>query len=136
MPTLYTPESANRALPLVRRIVEDMVSAYARWRDLAREYELLAAGARPDRLDPRVDALQREIDARAHEIAGYERELDELGIRVPAGAHDRGLVDFPAELGGRPIYLCWQLGEQDVAFWHEPEGGFAGRQPIAPTAAA
>jgi hypothetical protein len=133
---LFTPESANRALPLVRRIVEDMVAAYAGWRDVAHEYELLAAASRPDRLDERADALRRQLDTYAQEIAGYERELDALGLRVPPGAHDRGLVDFPYERDGRTVFLCWSLGEPAVSFWHEPEAGFAGRQPIVPGTAA
>ena len=43
---------------------------------------------------------------------------------------DRGLVDFPALQDGREIYLCWQEGEDEIEFWHEPEAGFAGRRPI------
>jgi hypothetical protein len=43
---------------------------------------------------------------------------------------DRGLVDFPALLDGREIYLCWELGEDEVAFWHELEGGYGGREPL------
>jgi hypothetical protein len=41
-----------------------------------------------------------------------------------------GLLDFPALRGGREVYLCWQYGEGEIAFWHEIEAGFAGRQPI------
>jgi hypothetical protein len=43
---------------------------------------------------------------------------------------DRGLVDFPAVLDGREIYLCWELGEDDVAYWHELETGYGGREPL------
>ena len=43
---------------------------------------------------------------------------------------DRGLVDFPALSDGREIYLCWELGEDEVAYWHELEAGFGGRQPL------
>jgi hypothetical protein len=43
---------------------------------------------------------------------------------------DRGLVDFPALLDGREIYLCWELGEDEVAYWHELEGGYGGREPL------
>ncbi|HEY7266230.1 MAG TPA: DUF2203 domain-containing protein [Solirubrobacterales bacterium] len=43
---------------------------------------------------------------------------------------DRGLVDFPALSGGREIYLCWELGEDEVAHWHELEGGYGGREPL------
>ena len=41
-----------------------------------------------------------------------------------------GLLDFPALKDGRDVYLCWQYGEEDIAFWHEVEAGYAGRQPI------
>jgi hypothetical protein len=43
---------------------------------------------------------------------------------------DRGLVDFPALVDGREIYLCWELGEDEVAYWHELEGGYGGREPL------
>jgi len=46
-------------------------------------------------------------------------------------------VDFPSLREGREVYLCWQLGEERVAFWHELNVGFAGRQPCSlPMAAA
>ena len=41
-----------------------------------------------------------------------------------------GLLDFPALKDGREVYLCWQYGEGDIAFWHEVEAGYAGRQTI------
>jgi hypothetical protein len=43
---------------------------------------------------------------------------------------DRGLVDFPALRDGREIYLCWLEGEEEIAWWHEPEAGYAGREPL------
>jgi hypothetical protein len=43
---------------------------------------------------------------------------------------DRGLVDFPALRDGREIYLCWELGENEVAYWHDLEGGYGGREPL------
>jgi hypothetical protein len=43
---------------------------------------------------------------------------------------DRGLVDFPALIDGREVYLCWELGEDEVGFWHDLEGGYGGREPL------
>lgn len=43
---------------------------------------------------------------------------------------DRGLVDFPALRDSREIYLCWEVGENEVAYWHDLEGGYGGREPL------
>jgi len=42
-----------------------------------------------------------------------------------------GLLDFPALGAGRPVWLCWRLGEDRIAFWHGTDEGFAGRRPLA-----
>ena len=43
---------------------------------------------------------------------------------------DQGLVDFPALMDGREVYLCWELGEDEVGYWHDLEGGYGGREPL------
>jgi len=43
---------------------------------------------------------------------------------------DRGLIDFPALMDGREVYLCWALGEDEVGYWHDLEGGYGGREPL------
>ena len=43
---------------------------------------------------------------------------------------DTGLVDFPAERDGRRIFLCWRLGEEEVAWYHDEQAGFSGRRPL------
>ena len=55
-------------------------------------------------------------------------ELNALGVEIKG--LDVGLVDFPGEMEGRPVYLCWRYGEPSVSHWHELETGFSGRQPI------
>ena len=130
----FTVERANRALPLVRRIVEDVVRSYARWADKVREFELAAAVRRADRPDPGADALEAELNRLAEEVERFKAELEQLGVRLTEP--QIGLVDFPSSRDGRPIYLCWRLGEPTVQFWHERDAGYRGRQPIAPEAAA
>ena len=68
-------------------------------------------------------------------VVDFER-LDRLVHRVQdTGAIlkdiNLGLVDFPAWREEHEVYLCWQYGEADLAYWHEIDAGFAGRQPIA-----
>ena len=140
---LYTVEQANRTLPLVRRIVEDVVREHRRWQEKILELELVAstaaraasaagnAGAeRPAAAPPdeRVAAIERDAMAIARDIDAFERELEELGIVLK----DRllGLIDFPGELDGRRVWLCWRLGEPAVQYWHDLDAGYAGRQPL------
>src|SRR5919202_1953675 len=105
----FSIEEANRTLPLVSRIVRDIVTQHARWRDCVRESEALAAVATPENIDPRVEAAEREMQALAREIQGYLQELEELGVEFKG--FDLGLVEFPGEIGGRPAYLCWSPRE-------------------------
>jgi hypothetical protein len=121
---LFTVEQSNRTLPLVRRIVEDVVAQHRRWREAILELDLVASTARPD------EQLEREAQLLARELDGYQRELEALGIQLK----DRrlGLVDFPSEMSGRHVLLCWRLGEPEVQFWHEVDAGYAGRQPLFP----
>ena len=52
---------------------------------------------------------------------------------VEDAARRVGLIDFPSELDGRRVLLCWRLGEPSVQFWHDEDAGFSGRQPLSPT---
>ena len=125
----FTLADANRTLPLVSRIVRDLVARYPVWRELVDEYELMTSSQRVDEPDPRVALLERQVTACAREIDGYIRELTELGAEVRE-PYDSGLVDFPGIHEGRTIFYCWRLGEETIDHWHERDGGFAGRQPI------
>ena len=127
---LFTVEQANRTLPLVRKIVEDVVQQHRRWREAILELDLVTSTARDtDPLD-RSEEIERRAVSLSRELDGYQRELEDLGIQLK----DRrlGLVDFPSEIGGRSVLLCWRLGEPEVQFWHEVDAGYAGRQPLSP----
>jgi hypothetical protein len=120
----FTVEQANRMLPLVRRIVEDVVVTHGSWQQAVGQFEMASSAAAAD-----AEAFQRETERLAHEIDGYLRELAALGVEFKG--FDQGLIDFPSEVDGRPIYLCWKLGEPTVAHWHEIDAGFAGRKLLA-----
>ncbi len=112
---LFSYESANRTLPLVSRIVEDILEQY-------RELEpLLVAGRRGG---PEVRKRTRAID----ELVA---ELHELGCQFKG--FREGLVDWYSLYAGRRVFLCWKHGEPEIAWWHQIDAGFAGRQPILPS---
>jgi len=127
----FTPDEANAALADVRPLAERMVEA-KRALDEAQEQSDEAArsisgnggGIPPAELA----ALHEQLEQRATELAALVDELLELGVQVKD--LDSGLVDFPSLRDGEPVLLCWRLGEDEVAFWHGLEDGFAGRRPL------
>ena len=107
---------ANRTLPLVRRIVDDVLQR-------GRELRQLASSTPDERGQARIARLQAEL---AH-LSG---ELEQIGCSYKDWGFELGLVDFPARIGGRAVLLCWRSDEPSVAWYHEPDAGFAGRKPI------
>ncbi|MHB1863419.1 MAG: DUF2203 family protein [Gemmatimonadaceae bacterium] len=128
---LFTVDQANATLPLVRKIVTDVVRQHAAWREKILELDLAASSAQAEGEHSAPPPLEREVQALAREIAGFQRELEALGIELKDPR--LGLVDFPSELDGRRILLCWRQGEPEVQFWHEAHAGYAGRQPLSPS---
>jgi hypothetical protein len=128
-PKHFTLAEANRTLPLVKRIVADLVSLHPQWRDLASKYEVVAAGARPDWGESTEQlALRGRIEEIARQINGYLEELTQIGCVFKG--FDLGLVDFYGKLEGREIFWCWKQGEERIEHWHDLETGYGGRQPI------
>ncbi len=126
---LFTLEEAERTLPLVSRIVADLVAEHPGWRAGVSEYEALSLAATPDsgETDAMV-AVRTDVARRAERIDGFLHELEEIGCLFKG--FESGLVDFPSLRNDEPVYLCWHLGEEHIIAWHEMEIGFAGRQPI------
>ncbi|MFL5734961.1 MAG: DUF2203 domain-containing protein [Chloroflexia bacterium] len=79
--------------------------------------------------NPTEDAMVAQITESLQEglQEGITR-LNDMGIELKD--LDEGLVDFPAMREGRTVFLCWKLGEPEVAYWHELNTGFASRQPV------
>lgn len=134
MDRIFTVEEANRTLPLISRIVADLVREHQQWEDKVREFELATVGSTPERPDAIAELLQIEAQRLARDIEGYISELADLGV-ICKGM-DTGLVDFPGKLDGRDVFYCWKLGEPSVMYWHETDAGFVGRQRLHPLALA
>lgn len=126
---LFSLEEAQRTLPLVRRIVQDLTVEYPAWRAAVGRFEVLTGGARADWGETQeLIAAREEVAAHAERINRFLQELDAIGCVFKG--FEAGLVDFYSLREDRPIFLCWRLGEERIAYWHEIESGFAGRQPI------
>ena len=118
----FTLEQANKTLPLVSRIVGDIVKAHEVATSLQAKIEASSQTNQDQQaetdLERKLDRLQNLVD-----------ELSEVGCELKD--YQTGLVDFVGKHQGRDIYLCWKLGEGKIAYWHEMQTGFAGRQPVS-----
>ncbi len=129
--TPYTVDRANRALPYVSRIVDDIVETHRKWEEAVVQLDLLGISSSAEDAGQRLAALEKQIQLMARDIDACQAELEQVGVQLK----DRriGLVDFPSEMDGRAVLLCWCLGEASVQYWHELDAGFSGRQPLAPS---
>jgi len=83
----------------------------------------------PAASDPEVRILRLRMQGVIDRMQAGVVRIDELGITLRE--IETGLIDFPALASGRQIWLCWRLGEDDVAWWHELSDGFSGRRELA-----
>jgi len=130
-PRTFTLTEATEALHELRPVAERLVALRARLRLVSeRQAELRAAvganghGLTLNDLQLTTDELQRlgdELNACIETIQAVGAEVKDL---------ETGLLDFPALREGREILLCWQVGEDAIAWWHGREEGFAGRKPL------
>jgi hypothetical protein len=113
----FTPAEATATLPLVRRIVADILAAGQSMRQLAEQQGFI-----PD--------ASTEFQALKNDILRCFDELEELGCSYRDWNFSVGLVDFPARFGDDEVLLCWKSDEPTLMYYHGADEGFAGRKPI------
>jgi len=126
----FTVEEANKALPLVRMIVGDIVRQYRVVEDLQQRLSMVSKDRRKPSKDVYAEELaqsQAELDAEEKKLTSYIEELRRLGVEFKG---PDGLCDFYSIMDGREVFLCWRLGETEVSHWHDLNSGFTGRQPL------
>lgn len=134
---IFTIEGANAALPLVRAIVTDLAQLSREVIERRRRLSFLMDGRAADSDDPYREELVQigeELEKDNRRLREYVEELRELGVEPTSGPE--GLVDFPAIVDGRKVYLCWKLGEPEVLHWHEMDAGYRERQPLTESSLA
>lgn len=107
---LFTRQEAERALPLVRRVVADILEKAAGIRELGGD-------------DERLPGLEAELQE-------YLQELEEMGCFFKDWNFSVGLVDFPAVIDGETVFLCWRSDESELGWYHRIEDGYQGRRPL------
>ncbi len=128
----FSLEEAKSLLPVLESLLRTAIASKKTMEEVDAEFQSLAhrvflsGGMFLDvvplarRKAERVKAEQRAKDALA--------EIDSIGVQVKD--IDIGLLDFPCDVDGQIILLCWKLGEKSITHWHGTQEGFAGRKPI------
>jgi len=125
MPQYFTLQQANEALKTIRPLMDDVQAI--RQKILASQPEAWpaiekSAGNGGNKALSSIVSEFEKLDALIHQILDTGVQIKDVNI---------GLLDFSALRDGREVYLCWQYGEEDIAYWHEVDAGYAGRQPIS-----
>ena len=116
MSKVFTLNQAIKTLPLVKKIVTDILRTGQSIRELSVEME------KPED-DPEINRLMDQLDE-------LFEEMESLGCYYKDWNFAVGLVDFPAKIHGRDVMLCWKSDEEHIQYYHDAETGFAGRKLI------
>jgi hypothetical protein len=124
MPRYFTLQEASEALNDIRPLMDDIQAI--RQKILASQPEVWpvverAAGNGGSQMASKMVREFERLDALVHQIHDTGVLFKDINL---------GLLDFPALKDGREVYLCWKYGEDNIAFWHEIEAGYAGRRSI------
>ena len=119
----YTRDEARALLPQIRQWLKQMSRLQAEVRKCEERLSgLMAPGA--DLGGPLVNTWAKttiELEAAFGQFQQREIQLKDL---------DRGLIDFPAIIGGKEVFLCWEQDEEDIEFWHDLDAGYGGRERL------
>lgn len=126
---LFTLDEANALIPQLTLAMEKMQRISMTVRE---EIETLARErgeqTLPELSTQQLLRLKPSLAPLFEEVAQIVQEIEQYGCDFKG--LELGLVDFPAKLAGEVVYLCWQYGEEEIAFYHGIKEGFASRRPL------
>jgi hypothetical protein len=128
MINLYTPQTANNALPEIKRLFSNIV---------AQKEKVIAL---QERLQMVVESggyfeefikIKQELNTAVTNLYKSIEQLENNGVMIKSV--DEGLLDFPSKRFDEEVWLCWKAGENEIKFWHGKDEGFMGRKPLVPS---
>ena len=126
--TLYTPQTANKALPEVRRLFSNILMYKKQAVALQEQVEMVIQSG--SQLDQFVKKKQ-ELNAA---VSNYYKAIEQMeATGVVIKDVEQGLLDFPSKRFDEEVWLCWKVGEGEIKFWHAKDEGFNGRKPLEST---
>jgi hypothetical protein len=127
--TYYGIDDANERLVALRPLLEQLRADRDRvaevHRELQRGRETNGSAEHAEQLADLEDEIRQIVRRMQTGVA----QIDAWGVTLRDIS--TGLIDFPALVTGRPVWLCWRLGEDDIAWWHESNAGFDSRKPLS-----
>ena len=124
---IFTLGGAKSLLPRLRSLLTEIGEKWGRIRELNPDVQKARDKAS---FDGYSKSGVEYIESVSH-LMVLIHQVKDMGVLLKDA--DRGLCDFPYVRQGRVVYLCWQLGEEDIRYWHDIETGFAGREPLDDT---
>ena len=119
----YTVEQARALLPQIREWLAEIHQLRRRLKQIDQRLAQMVAGG-ADAGGESVNAQVKLLGELQHVVQEFERR------QIQIKDLDRGLIDFPAIMAGREIFLCWEQDEDDIEFWHDLDAGYAGRERL------
>jgi len=119
----YTRDQARALLPQIRQWLEQLCALRQKLSDCDQRVSRLIAGGN----DVGGETVNRWVRVAA-DVKATLAEFQRREIQIKD--LDRGLIDFPALLDGKEVFLCWEQDEQDIEFWHDLHSGYAGRERL------
>jgi hypothetical protein len=126
--TLYTPQTADKALPEVKRLFEDIIVQKNHVVAVQEEIQTIIDSGNP--FEGFIKKKQ-ELNTAVTNLYKAIEQLEAIGVIIKSV--DEGLLDFPSRRFDEEVWLCWKVGETKVKFWHGKEEGFMGRKPLEST---
>jgi hypothetical protein len=126
--TLYTPQTANKALPEVRRLFSNILTHKKRAVTLQEQVQMIIQSG--NQFEEFVKKKQ-ELNAA---VSNYYKAIEQLeATGVVIKDVEQGLLDFPSKRFDEEVWLCWKIEESEIKFWHAKDEGFTGRKPLEST---
>lgn len=126
---IFTISEANRHIPHLTQLVSEFRVKYDSFNALKKEHETLQNSVEGliQEID-RIEQIECHMDVLESQLQQVLNEFVEIGVIVRDPY--RGLADFPSRLDDADIFLCWEFGESEIAYFHGPDTGYAGRMPL------
>jgi len=123
--TLYTPQTANKILPEVKRVFAQIVSEKNKVVSLQEQLQMIVESGSDFE---RFMTKKQEINLSVSNLYKAIEQLENTGVMIKSV--DEGLLDFPSKRFDEEVWLCWKAGEDRIKFWHGKDEGFMGRKPL------